>query len=118
MRDGMKVRPGLTLVLCDVFEEQHPALNMNFDEVGLPMGFGDLLAMNLEATTLFYVAEDAVSKVDTVKQAAVHIDHAFEAPIHNQRAAEGMHDTRLVAVRDKSGIRTKGEAHFGPLRGN
>jgi len=58
MRHRAKVCPGFALIFCDIVEQQHPALNVDLDQTGLPPGFGYLRPPDFECATLVDIAKN------------------------------------------------------------
>jgi len=58
MRHRTKVGPGFTLIFCDIVEQQHPALNVDLDQTGLPPGFGYLRPPDFERAALVDIAQN------------------------------------------------------------
>jgi len=65
LRNRAKIRPRLALVLSHILEEQYLALNVDLDQIRLPVGLAHLFTPNLKGPAFFHVAEKTVAKIDT-----------------------------------------------------
>src|SRR5215471_14821621 len=84
------------MILAYTFEKYDASGNVYIYEVGFPASCAYLLAMDFKSTTLIYVAEQTIAKVDAVNHRSMHRDKALQSLIDLDRSGHPVENACLI----------------------
>src|SRR5271165_1487113 len=114
-RNWFKFRSRLMLLFADCLEQQHSPINMNIDEMGLPMGRADLGPLNFKPTAFGDAPENPKTKIHVLYQMPAQVGQPFLFRIDQDRSRHALESLGFLRRRDKGWVRSKVESQMGAV---